>query len=52
MPGGGEEETEETSTTLSKDKRENSMRTFTWRELSRLNSRHNAHVAYRGKVSV
>ena len=26
-------------------------RSFTWRELSKLNKRHNAHVAYRGKVS-
>ena len=49
MPGEGEEETD---TTLSEEKKENSVRTFTWRELSRLNSRHNAHVAYRGKVSV
>ena len=49
MPGGGEEET---STTLSEDKKENSVRKFTWRELSRLNCRHNAHVACRGKVSV
>ena len=48
MPGGGEE----TDTTLLERNKENSMRTFTWRELSRLNSRHNAHVAYRGKVSV
>ena len=27
-------------------------RKFTWKELSKLNERHNAHVAYRGKVSV
>ena len=26
-------------------------RQFTWKELSKLNKRHNAHVAYRGKVS-
>ena len=26
-------------------------RKFTWRELSKLNEPHNAHVAYRGKVS-
>ena len=26
-------------------------RVFTWRELSQLNRPHNAHVAYRGKVS-
>lgn len=25
-------------------------RKFTWRELSKLNGRHNAHVAVRGKV--
>ena len=49
MPGEGGEETD---TTLSEEKKENSVRTFTWRELSRLNSRYNAHVAYRGKVSV
>ena len=27
-------------------------RKFTWKELSQLNSRKNAHVAYRGKVSM
>ena len=27
-----------------------SVKKFTWKELSKLNSRHNAHVAYRGKV--
>jgi hypothetical protein len=26
-------------------------REFTWKELSKLNEPHNAHVAYRGKVS-
>ena len=26
------------------------IRKFTWKELSQLNQRHNAHVAYRGKV--
>ena len=26
-------------------------RQFTWKELSKLNRRHNAHVAYRGKAS-
>ena len=26
-------------------------RKFTWKELSRLNEPHNAHIAYRGKVS-
>ena len=26
------------------------VRKFTWKELSQLNQRHNAHVAYRGKV--
>lgn len=26
-------------------------RKFTWKELSKLNEPHNAHVAYRGKVS-
>lgn len=25
-------------------------RLFTWEELSKLNEKHNAHVAYRGKV--
>ena len=29
----------------------NPVRRFTWKELSQLNSRHNAHVAVRGKVS-
>ena len=28
------------------------VRKFTWKELSLLHQRHNAHVAYRGKVSV
>ena len=28
----------------------NGVRKFTWKELSKLNRRHNAHVAYRGKV--
>ena len=32
------------------DVREKPVRQFTWRELSKLNGRHNAHVAYRGKV--
>ena len=27
-----------------------SVKEFTWKQLSKLNSRHNAHVAYRGKV--
>ena len=27
-------------------------RKFTWKELSQLNNRENAHVAYRGKVSL
>ena len=27
------------------------VRKFTWKELSQLNQRHNAHVAYRGKVA-
>lgn len=26
-------------------------RTFTWKELSKLNERHNVHVAVRGKVA-
>lgn len=26
-------------------------RRFTWKELSQLNKKHNAHVAYKGKVS-
>ena len=26
------------------------VRRFTWKELGKLNQRHNAHVAYRGKV--
>lgn len=26
------------------------VRKFTWKELGKLNQRHNAHVAYRGKV--
>ena len=29
----------------------NGVRKFTWKELGKLNERHNAHVAYRGKVS-
>lgn len=28
------------------------VRKFTWRELSKLNEPHNAHIAYRGKVSI
>ena len=28
-----------------------SIRKFTWKELSKFNEPHNAHVAYRGKVS-
>ena len=30
--------------------RDKGVRKFTWKELSLLNQRHNAHVAYRGKV--
>ena len=26
------------------------IRKFTWKELGKLNQRHNAHIAYRGKV--
>ena len=28
------------------------LRKFTWKELSQLNGRHNAHVAVRGKVHI
>ena len=31
---------------------ERPVRQFTWKELSQLNGRENAHVAYRGKVSL
>ena len=49
MPGGGDEDSFEPITETNPEK---SVKKFTWRELSRLNSRHNAHVAYRGKVSL
>ena len=47
MPGG--------DGTVSRDIREAvqhdpGVRKFTWQELSKLNQRHNAHVAVRGKV--
>ena len=34
------------------DNNMHSVRKFTWKELSKLNEPHNAHVAYRGKVSL
>ena len=46
MPGGGDEMREPTSSV----QREPSVRKFTWQELSKLNERHNAHVAVRGNV--
>lgn len=45
MPGDGEGEE------IEGNRVHTSVRKFTWQELSRLNKRHNAHVAYRGKVS-
>ncbi len=34
------------------ERMEQPVKKFTWKELSKLNSRDNAHVAYRGKVSI
>ena len=45
MPGDGDERE-----TKLLEKRP--VRQFTWKELSQLNRRENAHVAYRGKVSL
>lgn len=45
MPGGGGEERDKEIA------QESIVRRFTWKELSQLNTRENAHVAYRGKVS-
>ena len=47
MPGEGDLAAPSSSVT---DAREKPVKQFTWRELSKLNCRHNAHVAYRGKV--
>ena len=43
MPGGSEERDTELLPGQP-------VRTFTWKELSKFNTRENAHVAYRGKV--
>ena len=45
MPGDGDERE-------TKLLEERPVRQFTWKELSQLNRRENAHVAYRGKVSL
>ena len=47
MPGEGDLAAPSGSAT---EAREKPVKQFTWRELSKLNCRHNAHVAYRGKV--
>ena len=46
MPGGRDEVREPTDSVQS----DPGGRKFTWQELSKLNERHNAHVAVRGKV--
>ena len=43
MPGGSEERDTELLPGQP-------VRTFTWKELSKFNTKENAHVAYRGKV--
>ena len=45
MPGDGDERE-------TKLLEERPVRQFTWKELSQLSRRDNAHVAYRGKVSL
>ena len=52
MPGdGGETEViSHTSDAVQSDPGVGPVRKFTWEELSKLNRRHNAHVAVRGKV--
>ena len=47
MPGDGEV----ACTSESPVQSEPEVKKFTWQELSKLNERHNAHVAVRGKVS-
>ena len=49
MPG--EEDLAAAYSTDGAGTQEKPVRQFTWRELSKLNGRHNAHVAYRGKVT-
>ena len=49
MPGDGDELTAADRTTAVRSS-EPGARQFTWEELSKLNQRHNAHVAVRGKV--
>ena len=49
MPGDGDEDV---GMSAQGEGMEQPAKKFTWQELSKLNSRHNAHVAYRGKVSV
>jgi cytochrome b involved in lipid metabolism len=46
MPGGRDEVREPTDSVQS----DPGVRKFTWQELSKLNERHNVHVAVRGKV--
>ena len=45
MPGDGDE-------VRASERREPGVRKFTWEELSKLNERHNAHIAVRGKVGL
>lgn len=56
MPGDGDTLTttvltDETTYSVKPDRAE-PVRKFTWRELSKLNQPHNAHVAVRGKVDL
>lgn len=52
MPGDGDEVLATDSTAGETVRSDPGVRKFTWKELSKLNQRHNAHVAVRGKVSV
>lgn len=53
MPGDGDEALESAGINNPSEAVQSDVvtRKFTWEELSKLNQRHNAHVAVRGKVS-
>jgi len=51
MPGEGDDVRSGRSNPENVMQRDLGVRKFTWQQLSKLNQRHNAHVAVRGKVS-